>query len=146
MLHLSEFSHQIWTSQQYFTSCRYCFLTVLLENIWNTMYIHKTNNHFKLRSSQCRNFSDLIGRMECNQIVNFNTLLGKNKLWDPEKFQCYTTLVALFKVPFTSLFLDVKKRRQCSEVRSILRSFITDLFKREAFRLYRDWKKLMINQ
>ena len=46
-------------------------------------------------------------------------LLGKNKLWGPEKFQCYTTLVALFEIRFRSLFFDVEKRRQCSEVTAI---------------------------
>ena len=46
-------------------------------------------------------------------------LLGKNKLWSPEKFQCYTTLVALFEFRFRSLFFDVEKRRQCSEVMAI---------------------------
>ena len=46
-------------------------------------------------------------------------LLGKNKLWGPEKSQCYTTLVALSKIRFRSLFFDVEKRRQCSEVTSI---------------------------
>ena len=43
-------------------------------------------------------------------------LLGKNKLWGPEKFQCYTTLVALSEILFRFLFFDVEKRRQCSEV------------------------------
>ena len=45
---------------------------------------------------------------------------------------------------FRSLFFDVEKRRQCSEVVAI--PFITDLFKIDAFSLYRDWNKLMINQ
>ena len=42
-------------------------------------------------------------------IINFNPLLGKNKLCGPEKFQCYTALVALFEIRFRSLFLDVGK-------------------------------------
>ena len=46
-------------------------------------------------------------------------LLGKSKLWGAEKFQCYTTLVALFEIRFRSLFFDVEKRRQCSEVKAI---------------------------
>ena len=46
-------------------------------------------------------------------------LLGKNKLWGPEKFQCYTTLEALFEIRFRSLLFDVEKRRQCSEVMAI---------------------------
>ena len=46
-------------------------------------------------------------------------LLGKNKFWGPEKFQCYTTLVALSEIRFKSLFLEVEKRRQCSEVTAI---------------------------
>ena len=46
-------------------------------------------------------------------------LLGKNKLWGPEKFKCYTTLVALFEIRFRSLFFDVEKRRQYSEVTAI---------------------------
>ena len=47
------------------------------------------------------------------------TLLGKNKLWGPEKFQCYTTLVAFLEIHFRSLFFDTEKRRQCSEVTAI---------------------------
>ena len=46
-------------------------------------------------------------------------LLGKNKLWSSEKFQCYTTFVALFEIRFRSLFFDAEKRRQCSEVTAI---------------------------
>ena len=46
-------------------------------------------------------------------------LLGKKKLWGPEKFQRYTTLVALFEIRCRSLFFDVEKRRQCSEVTAI---------------------------
>ena len=46
-------------------------------------------------------------------------LLGKNKLWGPAKFQFKTTLVALFEIRFRSLFFDVEKRRQCSEVTTI---------------------------
>ena len=45
-------------------------------------------------------------------------LLGKNKFWGPEKFQCYTTLVALSEIGFRSFF-DVENRRQCSEVTAI---------------------------
>ena len=46
-------------------------------------------------------------------------LLRKNKIWGPEKFQCYTTVVALFEIRFRSLFFDVEKIRQCSEVKTI---------------------------
>ena len=46
-------------------------------------------------------------------------LLGKNKIWGPEKFQCYTTLVAPFEIRFRSLFSDVEKRRQYSDFSTI---------------------------
>ena len=46
-------------------------------------------------------------------------LLRKNKLYDPEKFKCHTTLVALFEIRFRSFFFEVEKRRQCSEVTAI---------------------------
>ena len=42
-------------------------------------------------------------------------------------FSANTLFVALFETCFRSLFFDLKKRRQCSEVTA--RSFITDLFK-----------------
>ena len=56
-------------------------------------------------------------------------------------FNVNSTLVALFEIHCRSLFFDVEKRRQYSEVTPIhtLRSLVTDLFKRDAFRLYRDW-------
>ena len=61
-------------------------------------------------------FPDIPG----TQIVNFNTLLGKNKVWVPEKFQCFnTTLVAFFKIRFGCLLFEVEKRRQYSEVTAI---------------------------
>ena len=62
-------------------------------------------------------------------------------------FSANTALVALFEIHFKSLFFDVEKRRQWSEVTAItLRFFVTDLFKIDAFRLYYDWNKLIINQ
>ena len=36
------------------------------------------------------------------------------------------------------------RKEEYSEVTAIL--LVTDLFKRDVFRLYRDWNKLMINQ
>ena len=42
-------------------------------------------------------------------------------------------------------FFDVKKRRPYSEVTS-LRSFLATLFKKDAFRSYRELNKLIINQ
>ena len=46
-------------------------------------------------------------------------LQGKNKSWGPEEFQCYATWLALSEIRFRSLFFDVEKRRQCSEVTAI---------------------------
>ena len=56
-------------------------------------------------------------------------------------FDVNITLVAFFEIRFRSFFFDVEKRTQYSEVTAT-----TDLFKRDAFRLYRDWNKLIINQ
>ena len=39
-----------------------------------------------------------------------------------------------------------KKEDNTVKLDNTLRSFITDLFKWDAFRLQRDWNKLMINQ
>ena len=121
--------------------------TKLILNLTLIKYFWKLFN-FSEESSRCRNFSDLIGRTKCNSIVNFNTLLRKKKIWGLEKFQFYTTLVALFEIRFRFLFFDIEKRRQCigSNYSNTLRSFIIDLFKRDAFRLYRDWNNLIINQ
>ena len=43
-------------------------------------------------------------------------------------------------------FLTSKKEDNTVKLRQYVEITITDLFKRDAFRLYRDWKKLMINQ
>ena len=49
-----------------------------------------------------------------------------------------------------SCYVDIFERRKKKTMQwsydNNLRSFITDLFKRDAFRLYRDGNKLMINQ
>ena len=42
-------------------------------------------------------------------------LLGKNKLWGPEKIKCYTTLVALFEICFR--FLTLKKEDNAVKLR-----------------------------
>ena len=44
---------------------------------------------------------------------------GKTNFEVQKKFNANTTLVALFEIRFRSLFLDVEKRRQCSEVAAI---------------------------
>ena len=44
---------------------------------------------------------------------------GKTNFEVQKKFNANTTLVALFEIRFRSLFLDVEKRRQCSEVEAI---------------------------
>ena len=74
-------------------------------------------------------------------------LIRKNKLGGPEKFHCYTTLVSLFEIRLRSLFFWRRKKKTMQwSYENTLRTFITDLFKWDAFRLYRDWNKLMINQ
>ena len=74
---------------------------------------------------------------------------GKINFEVQRNFSVNTTLVALFEIRFRSLFFDVENAIQKTIQRSngnTLRSLVTDLFKRDAFRLYRDWNKLMINQ
>ena len=44
---------------------------------------------------------------------------GKTNFEVQRRFNTNTTLVALFKIRFRSLFFDVEKRRQCSEVTAI---------------------------
>ena len=45
--------------------------------------------------------------------------LGKNTFEVRRIFFANTILVAFFKILYRSLFFDVEKRRQCSEVRAI---------------------------
>ena len=72
---------------------------------------------------------------------------GKTNFEVQRNFNAKTTLIALFEIRFSSLLFDVEKRKAVQwYYRNTLRSFITDLFKRDAFKLYRDWNKLMINQ
>ena len=72
-------------------------------------------------------------------------ILGKNKHWGPDKFQCYTTLVAFFEIRF-SLFSDIEKRRQCSEVMTIPWDLLQQICSRLNQIEINNWNKLMINQ
>ena len=91
-------------------------MSLLLKEIRNRKFLILNVTPSPTRQLSPKHKILMIGRKECNYIINFNTVLGKNKLGGPEKFQFYTTLVALFEIRFRSLFFDVEKRRQCSEV------------------------------
>ena len=71
-------------------------------------------------------------------------LLGKKKVRGPN-----IKLIALFEIHFRYLFLGVKKRRQCSEVPTIARDLLHQLYSGEML-LGRNeneiWNRLMINQ
>ena len=62
---------------------------------------------------------------------------GKTNFEVQRNFNANITLVALFKISFRSLFLDIEKKKtmqwSCSNT---LRSFIAYFLKRDAFRLY----------
>ena len=60
-------------------------------------------------------------------------LLGKNKLRGPEKFQCYTTLVAPFKIRFTSLFFDIEKEDNQVKLRQYLEIFYNRFVQERCF-------------
>ena len=102
---------------------------------WLTFEIFGTSNHHCAKISVMwlveRSAIKLLVlmRYEIQRIVNANT-----------------TLVALFEIHFRSLFLDIEKKKTMQwSYGNTVRSFITDLFKRDVFRLYHDWNKLMIN-
>ena len=111
-------------------SCAYGLLarTVIWVNNWQkgivyptpypqmlTKKYHRWSNHHGAESSAIL----LVERSAVKLLILIKILIRKNKLCGPEKSQCFTTLVALFQIRFRSLFFDVEKGRQCSEVTTI---------------------------
>ena len=61
----------------------------------------------------------MIDRLECNEIVNFTRYWGKINFEIQRDFNINTKLGAFYKIHCRSLFFDIKKRRQYSEIRAI---------------------------
>ena len=66
---------------------------------------------------------DLIGRKECNLIITFQVTREKQTLTSKRKFNASIAFAALFAIRFRSLFFDVEKRTQHSEVNQQLEIF-----------------------
>ena len=85
----------------------------------------------------------MIGRMECNLIVNFHVTREKQTL--RRRQISMQALVAFFEIRLRSSFsLASKKKIIRVNLQQQLEIVRSTLFERDTFRPYREWNKLMI--
>ena len=87
----------------------------------------------------------LVERSEI-QLLMFHSTRKKTNFEVQTKSNVNSTLVARFEIRFCLCFLTSKKEDNTVQLRQSLEIFHSSLVEENAFRLHREWNKLMIKQ